>query len=313
MRPTEKVSTSSETDMMLWRHGPIDDDDDVLDAPDGLRSRLSVYRLRLHAGRLRELGYAKQFASLMGPLTREQELRMLRGHYRVVKEEQRRCEAESLCKGTCIGFLFISNSDYTIVVCAKTDRVLHAMAARVGISGVQFTETGNLVLPEAVAAGIGSIVVRPVSDLRIMGDDHLRLFVCGACAKTIREADACVCNCCAGSVFCRECNSCTPVESVCRFRGQLDNTILEITRRRGFPFVAMCYPKAVDNTDDKPVMSVPITIWDALRMPALGTGLLDGLSVRASAVTLEHPHVVAARLMRLRTHPTHKRNSAAVT
>ena len=77
MRHAQKVNTSSENEMLLWRHGPIDDDDDVvLDAPDGLRSRLSVYRLRLHAGRLRELGYAKQFASLMGPLTREQELRM---------------------------------------------------------------------------------------------------------------------------------------------------------------------------------------------------------------------------------------------
>eukprot|EP00966_Prymnesium_polylepis_P126437 2923787-Prymnesium_polylepis.1 len=62
----------------------------MLAGPDPLRSKLSIYRLRLHAGRVRELGYYKQFDSLMRRVDKETELDMLRNHYRFVQEERRR-------------------------------------------------------------------------------------------------------------------------------------------------------------------------------------------------------------------------------
>ena len=82
--------TSSDNGLLLWRHAPIDQDEDAdpLGVPDALRSRLSMFRLRLHALRLRDLGYVKQFDSLLAPVDRQKEIDMLHSHYRFVQEER---------------------------------------------------------------------------------------------------------------------------------------------------------------------------------------------------------------------------------
>eukprot|EP00966_Prymnesium_polylepis_P008044 185179-Prymnesium_polylepis.1 len=91
-----------------------------------------------------------------------------------------------------------------------------------------------------------------------------------------------------------------PTSVSCRFNNELQNAVQELTTRESFPFVSMIYPQSTDKKTGKSVKSVPITVHDALKMPILANSLLDGLSIRASVVVLEHPLLVARQLMKRR-------------
>eukprot|EP00966_Prymnesium_polylepis_P234363 5420972-Prymnesium_polylepis.1 len=86
-----------------------------------------------------------------------------------------------------------------------------------------------------------------------------RLYVCGCCSRTLPEADAFVCNCCGGAVFCHSCQTAMPTSVSCRFNNELQNAVHEITLRESFPFVSMIYPQSTDKKTGKSVKAVPIT------------------------------------------------------